>query len=76
MNGVSKSRWNRQIHRWLSVLFTLSVVANFVARAISKAEPSPWLTYAPLPPLFLLLLTGLYMLIAPYLKRSVIRPFA
>lgn len=76
MSGVSKSRWHRQIHRWLSVLFTLSVVANFIARAVSKAEPSPWLTYAPLPPLFLLLLTGLYLLIEPYLRRSVTRSFA
>ena len=30
----------RQIHRWLSILFTLTVVANFVAMALGK-PPRP-----------------------------------
>jgi hypothetical protein len=59
--------WIRQLHRWLSILFTLTVIANFVARI--WGEPSPWVTYSPLPPLFLLLFTGLYMFVLPYLGR-------
>ena len=60
----------RQIHRWLSIVFTVTVIANFAARALGSSEPSPWVTYSPLPPLFLLLLTGLYLFILPYRIRS------
>ncbi|MGZ3305673.1 MAG: hypothetical protein ACXU8U_07405 [Asticcacaulis sp.] len=54
---------NRQIHRWLSIAFTLTVVANFIAIGIGK--PVSWLYYLPLPPLFLLMFTGLYMFALP-----------
>jgi hypothetical protein len=58
----------RQIHRWLSIIFTLTVIANFVAMTLGK--PPMWLVYSPLPFLFLLLFTGLYMFALPYaLKR-------
>ena len=57
----------RQSHRWLSILFTLTVIANFVAMALGK--PPAWLVYAPLPPLFLMMATGLYMFVLPYLRR-------
>ncbi len=57
----------RQLHRWLSMIFTLTVVANFVVRA--RGEPPPWVTYSPLPPLFLLLLSGLYLFALPYAAR-------
>ena len=39
------SKWTRQIHRWLSIAFILTVVANFVA--MSRGEPPPWITYSP-----------------------------
>lgn len=58
----------RQTHRWLSILFTLTVIANFVARA-DGSEPPPWITYSPLPPLFLLMFSGLYMFALPYVAR-------
>jgi len=64
---MSLNMWIRQFHRWLSILFTATVIANFVARI--WGEPSPWITYSPLPPLFLLLFTGLYMFALPYLGR-------
>jgi hypothetical protein len=57
----------RQFHRWISILFTLTVIANFVAMALGK--PPMWLVYSPLPPLFLLLFTGLYMFFLPYIAR-------
>ncbi len=60
----------RQTHRWISVAFTVTVVANFVAMARCGGEmPPPWLTYSPLLPLALLLLTGLYMFILPYVAK-------
>lgn len=62
------SHWIRQAHRWISIAFTLTVIANFVAMGLSPGElPPPWITYAPLPPLFLLLFSGLYMFVLPYL---------
>ncbi len=60
-------KWIRQVHRWLSIAFTLAVVANFVAMALG--EPPAWVVYSPLPPLFLLLATGLYMFALPYALR-------
>jgi hypothetical protein len=54
----------RQMHRWLSIAFTLTVIANFAAR--TQGEPAAWITYSPLPPLALLLLTGLYLFVLPY----------
>ena len=62
--------WNhliRQSHRWLSIIFMLTVVANFVVR--TQGEPPAWVTYSPLPPLFLMLLSGLYMFVLPYIGR-------
>lgn len=62
--------WNieiRQTHRWLSILFTLTVIANFAAMALGK--PPNWIVYSPLAPLFLLLFTGLYMFVLPYVVR-------
>ena len=58
----------RQVHRWTSIVFTLTVVANFVAMGLAPGEmPPPWITYAPLPFLFLLLFTGLWLFVLPYL---------
>lgn len=61
---VSSSKWIRQTHRWLSIAFTLTVIANFVS--MSKGPPPAWITYAPLLPLFLLMFSGLYMFFLPY----------
>lgn len=60
------SRWVRQTHRWVSIVFAATVVANIVAMAIGGGTPPPWLTYLPLLPLALLLLTGLYLFVLPY----------
>ena len=57
----------RQTHRWLSIVFTLTVIANFVA--LTRGQPPAWVTYSPLPPLALLLFSGLYLFVLPYATR-------
>jgi len=67
---VSWNKWIRQIHRWLSIAFTVTVIANFVALGFGAGnQPPPWVTYSPLFPLAILLLTGLYMFVLPYVAR-------
>jgi hypothetical protein len=57
----------RQVHRWLSIIFTLTVIANFATMAFG--QPPSWVVYSPLLPLFILLATGLYLFFLPYLKK-------
>jgi hypothetical protein len=64
---LNLNNWIRQIHRWLSIAFTVTVIANFVA--LAQGEPPAWIVYSPLLPLFLLLFTGLYMFVLPYAAR-------
>jgi cellulose synthase/poly-beta-1,6-N-acetylglucosamine synthase-like glycosyltransferase len=62
--------WNtvvRQTHRWLSIAFTVTVVANFAA--MTRGQPPAWITYSPLLPLALLLFSGLYLFVLPYAAR-------
>ncbi|HEV2511708.1 hypothetical protein [Bosea sp. (in: a-proteobacteria)] len=54
----------RQGHRWLAIIFTATVIANFIAMALG--QPPAWIVYSPLPPLFLLMFSGLYMFTLPY----------
>ena len=61
------ARWIRQSHRWLSIVFTATVALNFAYRGLFTGEPAAVLTYAPLPPLFLQLLSGLYLFAIPSL---------
>ena len=58
------NKWIRQTHRWLSIAFTLTVIANFVA--LARGTPPAWVTYSPLLPLALLLFSGLYLFVLPY----------
>ncbi|HEX7959913.1 MAG TPA: hypothetical protein VF493_08340, partial [Terriglobales bacterium] len=52
---------------WVSVAFTATVVANFAA--MTQGQPPAWVTYSPLLPLALLLLTGLYLFVLPYVNK-------
>ena len=63
----SASHWFRQAHRWVSVIFTVAVTANFVA--MTQGQPPAWITYSPLLPLALLWLSGLYLFLLPYVRR-------
>lgn len=59
--------WIRQFHRWVSIAFTLSVIATFIA--LAQDPPLVWVSYVPLLPLALLALTGLYLFALPYVGR-------
>ena len=61
------NQWIRQTHRWLSIAFTVTVIANFAA--MTQGPPPAWVTYSPLLPLALLLFTGLYLFVLPYAIR-------
>jgi ABC-type polysaccharide/polyol phosphate export permease len=63
------SKWIRQIHRWLAIAFTVTVIMNIVALSVGGKQPADWITYSPLLPLALLLLTGLYLFVLPYAAR-------
>jgi hypothetical protein len=58
----------RQTHRWLSIAFTLAVIANLVA--LMQKEQVLWVGLLALFPLILLLLTGLYLFALPYLAKG------
>lgn len=57
----------RQLHRWFSIAFTVTVVITFVA--LAQKDPIVWVSYVPLLPLALLLISGLYLFALPYLRR-------
>jgi hypothetical protein len=59
--------WIRQTHRWMSMAFVLAVIASFIA--LAQEPPMVWVSYLPLPPLVVLLLTGLYLFVLPYAAR-------
>jgi hypothetical protein len=63
--------WNRGIrvfHRWVSIAFTLAVIANLVA--LARQQQATWIGLLALAPLILLLLSGLYLFALPYLARE------
>ena len=58
----------RQFHRWMSIAFTLAVIATFIA--LAQEKPIVWVSYVPLAPLALLFFTGLYLFALPYIAKS------
>ena len=60
--------WFRQTHRWLSMVFTLLVIANIVVNIVLSGQEQLvlWLGLFTLLPLFLLLFSGLYLFVLPY----------
>ncbi|MGZ8999254.1 MAG: hypothetical protein ACXW2T_10415, partial [Allosphingosinicella sp.] len=61
--------WIRRIHRWLSIIFTLVVLAIFGMLGAGH-EPEPFIYFLPLFPLALLMLTGLYLFVLPYVSAD------
>ena len=61
------NNWVRQIHRWLSIAFTVAVIVNVVA--LVRQEQAVWVGLLALLPLALLLPTGLYLFVLPYAAK-------
>jgi len=61
------SKWIRQIHRWLAMAFTVTVIVTFVA--LAREDPIVWVSYVPLLPLGLLVFSGLYLFALPYAAK-------
>jgi membrane protein CcdC involved in cytochrome C biogenesis len=49
------------------LLFVVTILITMVA--LAQPEPIVWVSYVPLIPLFLLLATGIYMFVLPYVQR-------
>lgn len=61
------NKWVRQIHRWLSIAFTVAVIVNIVA--LRQEKPAVWVGLLALLPLAFLLFTGLYLFVLPYAAK-------
>ena len=61
----------RQSHRWLSAIFMLAVIVTSVA--LAQEQPAMWVSYLPLPPLFLMMITGVYLFVQPYWAKRTAR---
>ena len=63
---MSAKQGIRRFHRWVSVVFTVTVVANLAVMSAGHGPPPPWVTYSPLLPLAALQITGIYLFVLPY----------
>jgi heme A synthase len=61
------NKWIRQIHRWLSIAFTLVIIVNGVA--IAQKRYTNRLGLLAVAVLALLFVTGLYLFLLPYATR-------
>jgi len=57
----------RTIHRWTSLIFSFAVAAIFAGMALTTLPE--WVYLTPLPPLAVLVPTGLYLFALPYLGK-------
>jgi len=64
---VNWNHWVRQTHRWLAIVFTVTVIITFIA--LRQEKPLVWVSYVPLFPLALLAVTGLYLFVLPYAAK-------
>ena len=61
------SKWVRQTHRWLSIVFTVGVIVNLVA--VAQKKYTFWVGLLAVLPLVSLLFTGLYLFVLPYATK-------
>lgn len=64
---MNRNNLIRQLHRWLSIAFTLAVIINVAAMALQTQ--AIWIGLLALFPLIALMLSGLYLFALPYLAR-------
>jgi len=58
------SKWIRQTHRWVSILFTVAVIINGVT--VVRGKYNPKLGLMAVAVLALLFITGAYLFVLPY----------
>ena len=61
------SKWIRQAHRWVSIVFTVAVILNGTLLWTRKYNNRLGLSAVAI--LALLLLTGLYLFVLPYVNK-------
>ena len=61
------NHWIRQVHRWLSIAFTVAVIINIVA--LVTHSQATWVGFLALLPLLGVLPTGLYLFALPHLSK-------
>ena len=61
------SKWVRQLHRWLSIAFTLVVMFNGVA--VFKQRYANWMGLLAVAALSLMFFTGMYLFVLPYVTK-------
>jgi heme A synthase len=61
------SKWIRQLHRWLSTVFTLVVIFNGVA--VFKHRYANWMGLLAVAALALMFFTGIYLFVLPYVAK-------
>ncbi len=62
--------WNhfiRQTHRWLSIAFIAAEITYMAA--MTQGQPPAWLGIFPAGSLILMLVTGLYLFVLPYVVK-------
>lgn len=69
---MSAPKGIRQFHRWMSITFTICVIANFAV--MGREQIALYVGLFTLLPLALLLVTGLYLFALPYLGRQRAKP--
>lgn len=58
----------RQCHRWLALVFTCAVLLNLGALALQIE--AVWMGFLALIPLVLMMISGLCLFVAPYVRRA------
>ncbi len=66
---MSAGSRTRRIHRWVSAIFTLAVLANFATMPLENEALSMSVGALTLGPLAVLMATGVYLFVLPYLRR-------
>ena len=61
------SKWIRQAHRWVSIVFTVAVIINGVTVVQGKYNNRLGLSAVAI--LAVLLFTGLYLFVLPYVNK-------
>jgi hypothetical protein len=66
------SIWIRQFHRWMAITFMLAVIVNVVVNfvLVGQEQLALWVGLLTLVPLGLLMLSGLYLFVLPYVSSA------